>query len=228
MSGRRTRDPVNQGLLETAEATGIERFGLMNNQVWQDDPKRLVFTLARYKFVAKMLAGQDRVVEIGCGDGFGARIVRQEVRHLLITDYDPLFIEDIEARAHPKWPIAARVHDMLAGPLPETFDALYSLDVLEHIMPADEPRFLAHVVRSLTPLGIAIIGMPSLESQAHASPASKEGHVNCQSGPVLRRTLLGHFHQVFMFSMNDEVVHTGFPPMAHYLLALCVGPRPAP
>ena len=22
-----------------------------------------------------------------------------------------------------------------------------------------------------------------------------------------------------MFSMNDEVVHTGFPPMAHYLFA---------
>jgi hypothetical protein len=24
-----------------------------------------------------------------------------------------------------------------------------------------------------------------------------------------------------MFSMNDEVVHTGFHPMAHYLFALC-------
>ena len=24
-----------------------------------------------------------------------------------------------------------------------------------------------------------------------------------------------------MFSMNDEVVHTGFSPMAHYLFALC-------
>jgi hypothetical protein len=25
---------------------------------------------------------------------------------------------------------------------------------------------------------------------------------------------------VFVFSMNDEVVHTGFYPMAHYLLAV--------
>jgi hypothetical protein len=24
-----------------------------------------------------------------------------------------------------------------------------------------------------------------------------------------------------VFSMNDEVVHTGFYPMAHYLLAVC-------
>jgi hypothetical protein len=31
------------------------------------------------------------------------------------------------------------------------------------------------------------------------------------------------FHHVFIFSMNDEVVHTGFYPMAHYLLALGCG-----
>ena len=73
--------------------------------------------------------------------------------------------------------------------------------------------------------GVAVIGMPSIESQGYASPASKEGHINCQSGAQLQSTLLGHFTNCFMFSMNDEVVHTGFQPMAHYLLALCVGPR---
>ena len=37
--------------------------------------------------------------------------------------------------------------------------------------------------------------------------------------------MLRHFHEVFIFSMNDEVVHTGFYPLAHYLFALCVGKR---
>ena len=225
MTTPRVRDPVNQVVINVAQSHGVEQLGLMNNQVWQEDPKRLVFTLARYKFVAKMLAGPADVVEIGCGDGFGARIVKQEVGNLLITDFDPLFIADIDARAHPAWPIAARVHDMLEGPLDHRFDGLYGLDVLEHIAPEDEPPFLSHIARSLKPFGTAIIGMPSLESQAHASPASKAGHVNCQSGQTLRRTLLGHFHTVFMFSMNDEVIHTGFMPMAHYLLAVCVGPK---
>ena len=27
------------------------------------------------------------------------------------------------------------------------------------------------------------------------------------------------------FSMNDEVVHTGFYPMAHYFFALCCGKK---
>ena len=30
-----------------------------------------------------------------------------------------------------------------------------------------------------------------------------------------------HFENVFLFSMNDEMVHTGYSKMAHYLVAVC-------
>jgi len=30
-----------------------------------------------------------------------------------------------------------------------------------------------------------------------------------------------YFFKVFMFPMNDEVVHTGYSAMSHYNLALC-------
>jgi len=33
------------------------------------------------------------------------------------------------------------------------------------------------------------------------------------------------FRNIFIFSMNDEVVHTGFHPMAHYLFAIGVGKK---
>ena len=119
-----------------------------------------------------------------------------------------------------------KVHDLLVGPVPPCdFDGAYSLDVLEHIQPRDEHRFLKNLVASLAPRATAIIGMPSLESQAYASPASKEGHVNCKTGSDFNRLLKGYFHYVFSFSMNDEVVHTGYQKMAHYLLALCCGPK---
>jgi hypothetical protein len=76
-------------------------------------------------------------------------------------------------------------------------------------------------VASLPPQGVLIVGTPSLQSQQYASLASREGHVNCKDAPALRELLGGFFHHVFLFSMNDEVVHTGFHPMANYLLALC-------
>ena len=220
-----TRDPVNQVVLKVRDEAGLARLGLMTNQVWHDDPRRLVFSLARYKFVAKMLSGRKRALEIGCGDGFASRIVQQEVRELTVSDYDPVFVADATARATARWPAKAMVVDILSGPPPGRYDAAYSLDVLEHI-PADrEDVFIKNITSVLDQHGVLIIGMPSLESQAHASPPSREGHINCKRGPDLKAVMERHFHSVFMFSMNDEIVHTGFFPMAHYLLALCCGKR---
>jgi 2-polyprenyl-3-methyl-5-hydroxy-6-metoxy-1,4-benzoquinol methylase len=222
---RKTMDPVNQSLIELENEIGVAKLGLMSNQVWHDDPKRILFTTSRYKFVSKMLAGYREVAEIGCGDGFFSRIVRQEVGSLTVTDYDPLFIERFSELATLKWPINAEVHDILKAPLNKTFDAVYSLDVMEHIEPKLEGQFLRNIQASLTEQGVAIIGMPSLESQPYASPASKAGHVNCKTGLDFRLSLQAYFLNVFIFSMNDEVVHTGFSPMAHYLIAICCGKR---
>src|SRR5262245_10830426 len=215
-----TKEPQYSLLYDVKEKHGVARLGLMVNESWNQDPKRTLFTLARYKFVAKMLSGRKQVLEVGCADAFGTRIVQQAVGKVTAVDFDPLFIADVKERMNPNWPLETFVHDMLAKPVPGTFDAAYALDVLEHIGEADEDRFIRNVVSSLSPPGIAIFGMPSLESQVHASPQSKAGHVNCKSGEGLKRTLERHFHTVFVFSMNDEVVHTGFYPMAHYLLGV--------
>lgn len=220
-----TRDPVNQIVLKVRDEAGVARLGLMTNQVWHDDPRRLVFSLARYKFVAKMLSGRKRVLEVGCGDGFASRIVQQEVKDLTVSDYDPVFVADAMSRASAHWPTKAIVADILSGPPAGCYDAAYSLDVLEHIPTEHEDVFIKNIAAVLNEHGVLIIGMPSLESQAHASPPSRAGHINCKRGPDLKAVMERHFHNVFMFSMNDEVVHTGFFPMAHYLLALCCGPR---
>jgi Methyltransferase domain len=221
VSGETTREPQYNNCLELKSQVGLETLGLMTNQVWNDDPRRLTFVLARYKFVAKMLAGRQNAGELGCGDAFGTRIVLQDVGNLTVYDFDPVFIEDVQSRRSEKWAFEAIVHDILRGPLPQKHDALYSLDVLEHIRASDEDIYLRHLCHSLTANGVLIIGTPSLESQTYASTPSKIGHINCKSGPELKAILQKYFESVFVFSMNDEVVHTGFYPMAHYLFAVC-------
>ncbi len=213
--------------IELRERQGLTRLGVEKNANWHGDPKRLVFVLSRYKFVAKMLSGKKRVLEVGCGDAFPTRIVLQEVGELHAVDIDPLFIEDALERADLAWPITLAVHDMLSGPVDGEFDGIYTLDVLEHIEQQSEHRFLDNIVSSLTPDGVLIIGVPSLESQAYAAPLSKIGHINCKKGPELKALMLEYFDNVFMFSMNDEVIHTGYQPMAQYLFALCAGKRQA-
>jgi len=199
----------------------IEKLGIMYNYTWKLDPRRMLFAFARYKFVSKMFDGFDSVLEVGCGDAFATRLVQQTVKKVVVTDFDQMFIDDIESRQQSGWHLATKVHDMLSGPFHEYFDGIYSLDVLEHIEKSEEDLFLLNICKSLEDHGALIIGMPSIESQTYASEGSKFGHVNCKSGPELRDLLKKYFHSVFMFSMNDEVVHTGFFPMAHYLIAVC-------
>ena len=219
----KTKDPVNQDLIEHEINSGYEKLGLMNSKVWSEDPKRLIFTLSRYKFVSKMFNGIDSVLEIGCGDGFGSKIVNQTVKNLTISDYDPLFIDRFNADLNTKSDIKAVTHDFLEKEFAKSVDAIYSLDVLEHIHPEKEHLFISNCVKSLKKDGALIFGMPSLESQLHASPASKEGHVNCKSGNDFKECMEKYFKNVFLFSMNDEVIHTGFEKMSHYLFTLCVG-----
>lgn len=214
-----------QEAIDHFRTTGFERLGFVSGWAYFDDPKRLAFAFARYKFVAKMLQGCVRVLEIGCGDAFCSRIVRQEVAHLTAIDFDADFVADARERSSARWPIEVRMHDMLEGPVEGSFDGQYSLDVLEHIPASVEDRFLANVVGSLTPHGTLIIGMPSLQSQAYASAHSKIGHVNCKDQRDLKLLMQKYFHNVYAFSMNDEVVHTGYHAMAHYNLVLCCGKR---
>jgi SAM-dependent methyltransferase len=224
--GEKTREPQYQRCLDLRDSEGLMRLGLMSNQAWHDDPKHLLFLLSRYKFVAKMLSGRRHGLEIGCADAFGTRIVRQEVGQLTAVDFDPVLVKDAVERMNEHWKFECRVHDILKGPVKGEFDCAYALDVLEHIPQKREERFVSNIAHSLTDHGILIIGTPSIQSQIYASALSKEGHVNCKDHAALKDLMSAYFHNVFIFSMNDEVVHTGFSKMAHYLFALCCSKKP--
>jgi len=217
-----TVEPQYNHCLDIESKHGRTVFGLMSNQVWHDDPKRLLFVLSRYKFVSKILAGRKSALEIGCADAFGTRLVRQVVPNVLATDIDPIFINDCLAReGGSPWPISYKVHDILSAPLSVAFEAVFSLDVFEHIPAEYERNFIKNVQASMENNAVLVLGCPSLESQIYASPGSKEGHVNCKSGEQLRELFQEYFESVFLFSMNDEVVHTGFTKMANYLFLIC-------
>ena len=187
------------------------------------DPKRLGFTAARYKFVGKMLEGKKAVLEVGCGDAFFSRVVRQHLPPdgtLQVVDVNRNYIGSCK-KNNPKdsrWRVWPGDWDILSSPL-SGFDAVYCLDLFEHI--AEEDLLLGNLARCAP---VCIVGTPSLESQVYASDISKLEHVNCKTKEGLRQAMSKRFSQVFMFGMNDEVLHTGMMPA--YLFALGVNPFP--
>jgi len=221
-----TKEKQYQVTVDMIEAKGHLSLSMHSSATWMTDPKHLVFTLSRHKFVAKMLSGYNRVLEVGCGDGFASRLLHPEIGELHSFDFDPIFIDDARKHVEPDWPVTFAVHDILDGPYQEggLFDAAFSLDVFEHIQQKDEDCYLENISLSLKPNGVFICGSPSLESQVYASQGSKEGHVNCKTGNELKSLTLKHFEHAFLFGMNDEVLHTGYSPMCHYLFILATGP----
>ena len=199
--------------------------GMQAVGTWEKDPKRLTFVLSRYKFVSKMLFGKDKVLEVGASDAWASRIVKQAVNSLTCIDIDIDFIANASKLNNENWPIKLVHHDILHPFQEVNFDAVYALDVLEHIEPKAESTFMKNILKSLTLDGVVIIGMPSLESQKFSG--KDNGHVNCKTGKDFRKFMEVYFKNVFMFSMNDEVLHTGMHEMSNYLLAIGVGQRSA-
>jgi 2-polyprenyl-3-methyl-5-hydroxy-6-metoxy-1,4-benzoquinol methylase len=189
------------------------------------DPKHMCFVLARYKFCAKLLTGKENVMEVGCGDGFGIPIMAQAVGQLTCVDWEERNIEGNKRRLEHVRNVTHQCVDVSETPLSGTYDAIFNIDVIEHLEPEREAPFIQNMVDALTPSGILIVGTPNESASAHATHRSDHQHINLKGADTLRETMDPHFENCFIFSMNDEVMHTGYYPMAHYLFAVGVGKK---
>lgn len=70
---------------------------------------------------------------------------------------------------------------------------------------------------------VMLIGTPNITAAQYASEQSAGVHINLKNQNDLKTLLYKYFNNVFMFGMNDEVVHTGFAPMCHYIWEMGVG-----
>jgi 2-polyprenyl-3-methyl-5-hydroxy-6-metoxy-1,4-benzoquinol methylase len=188
-----------------------------------NSPRHLLFTLSRYKFAAKLLPIDStvRVLELGCGEGLGTMMLAERGHTVLGVDFDADAVAHAqETLTRPN--VSFQQSDFL-GQRFGVFDAVVSLDVIEHI---EEPRdrvYVETIISNLSEDGFCVIGTPNDTATKYASKYSQIGHVNMFTAEKLYALLKPSFRNVFLFGMNDEVIHTGFYPMANYLLALGCG-----
>jgi len=184
------------------------------------DIRHLLFTFARYKFAARLLGDSPRltVLELGCNEGLGTLHLAQVSSRTVAVDFDEQAISWAQAnlgRDGLKY-VAADFLGQHFG----SFDAVVSLDVIEHIEQKKERVFLQTMVDNLHEGGFALVGTPNITAAVYASEASRKGHINLYDHQRLKDLFLQEFHNVFLFGMNDEVLHTGFLPMCHYIFVL--------
>jgi len=182
-------------------------------------PRRMLHSLSYYKFAAKLIGEKTKVLDIGCNEGIGTYVLAKECGYAKGIDFDEKAI-DIANKNFSESNISFEVKDALKQPEKVKYDAVVNFDVIEHIYPENASNFFECIKDALTDSGLAVIGTPSKISQKFASDVSKKGHVNIYSPNRLIEEMKAHFEFVFLFSANDELVHTGFHELAHYLIAV--------
>jgi len=185
---------------------------------------RLLIRLARYKFVARLVKKTDRVLEVGSGSGLGSIFIAQHCAH--VTGIEVKTTEVEEARTvNRRENVEFKVADLFELEATEPFDVVFSLDVIEHMPIEEGHKFVSGMRRQLNRTGMLIIGTPSIYSYEYQSPQSKASHVKCYDQQELLSLVDNYFERTLAFSMNDEVVHTGYPKMAWYYFVLAFMPK---
>ena len=190
----------------------------------QENLLRFLIRLARYKFVARMLKKQDRVLEIGSGSGLGSMFLSQHCAH--VTGMEVKGPELDAAKSICRRNNVNFVQgDLFAMPRTGQYDAVVALDVIEHMPMPEGQKLVDAMAGQLKTTGMVVIGTPSIHSYPYQSPASQASHVKCYDQDELLSLVDSSFGRTLPFSMNDEVVHTGFPKMAWYYFVLGFLPK---
>lgn len=213
-------DKLNEKNLweDTVKLLSDDSFSLSSHWSYNfiNDPKRLGFVLSRYKFAAKMISKNANILELGCSEGIGCPILSENAASYTGVDLDKEAV-DFAKKTFKSKKFTFIYEDFLGKKFGE-FDAIVSLDVIEHIYNENENLFFETIYKNLSNKGICVIGTPNVCSQQYASEASKLGHVNLFSQERLIDLMKKYFYHVLPFGMNDEILHTGFSCMSHYLI----------
>jgi 2-polyprenyl-3-methyl-5-hydroxy-6-metoxy-1,4-benzoquinol methylase len=128
------------------------RIEVGDQRVWHAD--QLSF---HYELAAERLDRGARVLDVACGDGFGCRMMAPKAREMVGVDLDPSTINAARGHAVPAG-VRYEVGDVTRLGFPDGyFDAVTSMETLEHVSP--EPT-LRELVRVLRPGGRLMLSTP--------------------------------------------------------------------
>ena len=181
------------------------------------DPKRLAFVLARYQFAQNFIRPGSSILELGCSEGIGVPILTRDGNRYTGVDFDESAIKTAQKNfPHEGTFFTKNFMNHHFGP----FQSIVSLDVIEHIDTKYENMYFETIQKNLASGGTCVIGTPNDTATPYASEASKMGHINLYTQERLISVCKKYFKRVLPFGMNDELAHTGFSAMAHYIFAV--------
>jgi O-antigen biosynthesis protein len=152
----------------------------------------------RYWWAAFLVKGR-RVLDAGCGTGYGSRILAESgAEEVVGIDIAESVVE--AARAREPAGVHFQVGDVRNLPFEDaSFDAVVSFEVIEHVTEHD--LALDEFARVLRPGGIVAVSSPNRSTY----PAGNPHHVRELLPDELHQLLRGHFQHVRLFRQADWI-----------------------
>lgn len=114
--------------------------------------------LVAYELAAKMSAGK-RVIDIGCGEGYGPALLAAGAGEVLGVDIAPEVVAHARS-AYPAPNLSFEVMDVNRLDVPSgSFDLAVSFQVVEHLL--DESGYFSEIARALGDGGAALLTTPN-------------------------------------------------------------------
>jgi ubiquinone/menaquinone biosynthesis C-methylase UbiE len=194
--------------------------------------------VARYWFAARFVRGR-RVLDLGCGSGYGADVLAREAREVLGIDIADDAID--YARQHYRVPnVRFERASCLDIPAPDgSFELVVAFEIIEHL--TDWRAFLREVRRVLAPAAQFLVSTPNqlYYAEARAALGPNPFHVHEFEYSEFQHELEAVFPRVTLYLENhtDAVVFAkpafegaaesrieeggANPQEAHFFLAVC-------
>jgi O-antigen biosynthesis protein len=171
---------------------------------WTDDLQVVYEHYHRYALAARFVAGA-RVLDLGCGEGFGPALLAAEAREVLGIDIDPHTVE--HATAHY---LQDNLHFTLGSMIDpglladaEPFDVITCFEALEHVEAQD--TLMAVVRRLLAPGGLFLTSTPDVTVYSHEHGNDNPFHVRELTEEQFRTLLRSFFEHTVILRQNVAV-----------------------
>jgi len=170
-----------------------------------DGPDRVSYHhhLARYRFAYRNMKGGERVLDAGCGTGYGARLLREKAHSVIGIDNSPLAVDYARQNFEGPGVHFARMDCQILAFPASSFDLMVCFEVFEHLESHD--HFLRECLRVLTADGSLILSTPNMvTADLHMKSIGQSNpfHINMLDLSGFRSVLNRHFQDVQMFGQR--------------------------
>ncbi len=166
-----------------------------------------IHSAKRYLFAAEFCKG-GQVLDLGCGSGYGAKFLARTAQQVIAVDMDPFALQYGE-ETYPD-PRIRRLHVLPEQNLPfedHHFDAIVSLEVVEHVPVEQMEAYFAEIGRLLKPDGVLIMSTPNKQIYIHYPDPY---HVSLMTLDEFRALLESRFRHVELYGQlrSQGLPHT--------------------